>query len=525
MDFKLIAVFLCLVLSQANAQKGKTIKTGRFQSPTRIKPIIQQQEALPAEQPLQQIQQQTFVAPAPLPPPLPAPVQQPLPLPQQPIQQQQQQQIEEGSLSPEFTGDNNNLPFIAPPPAPAPEPVGAGPDLDALWGPPQPYSFGYDSQGTSRQESSDGRKVTGSYTLVGADGINRVVHYVADGDGFRASIITNEPGTETQNPSGVIMHTSQPKAEDIARQYGPQKSEANILAVPIVPMPGAYRPPVQAFTPIAPVAPVAPIAIQNPAAASFLSRPLNPEPLPLPAQPIRPVIQEGSLSPEFQQQQQQHHQHHQQQQIQQQSQELENIPQQQVAAEIFRVPEPAPLPAIKAPTYQQPLPLAPLPPIKSVPLPSAPIKTPVRIAVREPVKGNSFFRQTPVKTFQQQQTFSAPRLPLAQVNYAAAPAAPINTFSKTNPAPVKGGKTSGRKRVLRPFVLRSQPAQQQQIFITTQAPLPIEQFRQTEAPQIFEQTQQASLSEQFQQQAHQDKLDARQEAQEQPLNDQNDQFF
>lgn len=132
---------------------------------------------------------------------------------------QQRQTDSEGSLGPE------SLPFLAPPPAPAPEPAGAGPDLDALYGPPKPYAFGYDAPGSdgrsSRSESSDGRKVTGSYTMVGADGINRVVHYVADGDGFRASIITNEPGTERQNPSGVIMETSQPKAEEIARAFGP----------------------------------------------------------------------------------------------------------------------------------------------------------------------------------------------------------------------------------------------------------------------------------------------------------------
>lgn len=132
---------------------------------------------------------------------------------------QQRQTDSEGALGPE------SVPFLAPPPAPAPEPAGAGGDLDALWGPPKPYSFGYEAPGSdgrsSRSESSDGRKVTGSYTMVGADGVNRVVNYVADGDGFRASIITNEPGTERQNPSGVIMETSQPKAEEIARAFGP----------------------------------------------------------------------------------------------------------------------------------------------------------------------------------------------------------------------------------------------------------------------------------------------------------------
>jgi len=65
------------------------------------------------------------------------------------------------------------------------------------------YAFGYNENhstgGSYRRESGDsyGNKV-GSYGLRDIDGRVRVVNYVADGLGFRASIATNEPGTAPQ---------------------------------------------------------------------------------------------------------------------------------------------------------------------------------------------------------------------------------------------------------------------------------------------------------------------------------------
>ncbi|XP_064487585.1 cuticle protein 14-like [Ornithodoros turicata] len=70
------------------------------------------------------------------------------------------------------------------------------------------YNFGYDEQHTSggsfRRENGDafGNKV-GSYGLRDADGRVRVVSYVADGAGFRASISTNEPGTAPSTPAAA----------------------------------------------------------------------------------------------------------------------------------------------------------------------------------------------------------------------------------------------------------------------------------------------------------------------------------
>lgn len=78
---------------------------------------------------------------------------------------------------------------------------------------PKPYSHSFgssDGNGTtqSRQESKDENGVvTGSYSYADPNGIFRVVEYIADKDGFRASIRTNEPGvgkTELGDPSGVL---------------------------------------------------------------------------------------------------------------------------------------------------------------------------------------------------------------------------------------------------------------------------------------------------------------------------------
>ena len=135
--------------------------------------------------------------------------------------QQQQQQEEEAALPN----------FVEPPAAPVPEPDAGQPMM--------PYEFEYSAAATggssARRESNDGQRVTGTYTLAGPDGINRVVHYVADKDGFRATIVTNEPGTESQSPSGVILNSSQLPAEQIALQYGKFKLTLNCAKLTLNP--------------------------------------------------------------------------------------------------------------------------------------------------------------------------------------------------------------------------------------------------------------------------------------------------
>ncbi|KAF8773284.1 Cuticle protein 16.8 like protein [Argiope bruennichi] len=82
---------------------------------------------------------------------------------------------------------------------------------------PQPYEYGYalkDEYGNAqhRKESSDGQgKVEGSYGFTDEHGLYRSVQYVADKEGFRASIKTNEPGTESQNPADVHLDSEQSK--------------------------------------------------------------------------------------------------------------------------------------------------------------------------------------------------------------------------------------------------------------------------------------------------------------------------
>lgn len=85
----------------------------------------------------------------------------------------------------------------------------------AVPAPRRPYSFSYtatdprDGSSHGRSETADvtGR-VTGFYTLRTADGRSRRVNYVADERGFRAEVLTNEPGTASLNPANVVFRSS-----------------------------------------------------------------------------------------------------------------------------------------------------------------------------------------------------------------------------------------------------------------------------------------------------------------------------
>lgn len=72
------------------------------------------------------------------------------------------------------------------------------------------YSFGYDESGASggsfRHEKSDGNSRIGSYGLTGADGKVRIVNYVADANGFRANVQTNENGVEPRDSANVAIN-------------------------------------------------------------------------------------------------------------------------------------------------------------------------------------------------------------------------------------------------------------------------------------------------------------------------------
>jgi len=101
-------------------------------------------------------------------------------------------------------------------PVPVRDYRGARPDYYEA---PKPYAFSYntvldDGVGQiSRTETADGTgRVQGSYSLANDEGHTRIVDYVADQDGFRAHVRTNEPGTDSQNPADVIMESSSPYA-------------------------------------------------------------------------------------------------------------------------------------------------------------------------------------------------------------------------------------------------------------------------------------------------------------------------
>ncbi|KAL1425973.1 hypothetical protein MTO96_018681 [Rhipicephalus appendiculatus] len=75
-----------------------------------------------------------------------------------------------------------------------------------------PYSFGYvsnDIEGShGHEETGDGSgRVSGRYSLSLGDGRTRTVTYVADEFGYRADVVTNEPGTESR-PAADTTFTS-----------------------------------------------------------------------------------------------------------------------------------------------------------------------------------------------------------------------------------------------------------------------------------------------------------------------------
>ncbi|CAN7996887.1 unnamed protein product [Ixodes pacificus] len=103
--------------------------------------------------------------------------------------------------------------------------------------PPQPYSFSYDNTdeyGThiSQEETGDeNNNKVGSYSYTDPDGISRTVKYVADAEGFRVTIETNEPGTKTSNPADAQIVSS---AADDSYSANPPSS-------PVKPAPVAVK--------------------------------------------------------------------------------------------------------------------------------------------------------------------------------------------------------------------------------------------------------------------------------------------
>ncbi|GBM91705.1 hypothetical protein AVEN_14911-1 [Araneus ventricosus] len=92
---------------------------------------------------------------------------------------------------------------------------------------PQPYSFDYKATDEEEnvhyhQEQADASgTVRGSYGYTDVQGLYRVVDYIADASGFRASIRTNEPGTDGKESPADVQMTAEPPPFGIQDRYSP----------------------------------------------------------------------------------------------------------------------------------------------------------------------------------------------------------------------------------------------------------------------------------------------------------------
>lgn len=94
--------------------------------------------------------------------------------------------------------------------------------------PPIPYSFNYanqDAEGShTHEESGDGSgRVQGRYTISLADGRTRTVTYTADENGYRAEVVTNEQGTESNSPADASFTSSALPGPDAAHAAEPER--------------------------------------------------------------------------------------------------------------------------------------------------------------------------------------------------------------------------------------------------------------------------------------------------------------
>ncbi|GFU17692.1 cuticle protein 10.9 [Nephila pilipes] len=146
-------------------------------------------------------------------------------------------------LSPAVSIDR--LPEALPPPPsppadlpPPPEIAESGvipgelPSPEVLTGVRTPYEFGFDmndGKGTDqhRQESADeAGVVTGSYGYRDVYGVYRLVNYIADKNGFRAFVQSNEPGVANPGSADVVVMAERPPPKAVAESLKPQQPTA-----------------------------------------------------------------------------------------------------------------------------------------------------------------------------------------------------------------------------------------------------------------------------------------------------------
>ncbi|KAG9509306.1 hypothetical protein GZH46_02180 [Fragariocoptes setiger] len=101
-----------------------------------------------------------------------------------------------------------------------------------------PYSFGYDvddgygNKNWRSEKSVHPHEVHGSYGYTDKNGIYREVYYVADKNGFRAHVKTNEPGTEAKDPAYVRMQASPVQASYHVPSYSPPAKVYSAYSAP-----------------------------------------------------------------------------------------------------------------------------------------------------------------------------------------------------------------------------------------------------------------------------------------------------
>ncbi|KAH8020616.1 hypothetical protein HPB51_002565 [Rhipicephalus microplus] len=111
---------------------------------------------------------------------------------------------------------------------------------------PQPFDFGYNVQdefgnNQFRQEKGDeSGSVQGAYGYTDSYGVYRKVHYVADQNGFRADIKTNEPGVKQENPADVQLIVESPP-QGVLQQALTGSRSAGFAKLPAVAAPGQPR--------------------------------------------------------------------------------------------------------------------------------------------------------------------------------------------------------------------------------------------------------------------------------------------
>lgn len=101
--------------------------------------------------------------------------------------------------------------------------------------PSEPYSFSYTAESlgglTSHQESGDGTgRVVGFYTILGDDGRQRRVDYVADENGYRATVKTNEMGTKAGSTADAQFLVQMPSQGQLEAAQAPLDRRINMEA-------------------------------------------------------------------------------------------------------------------------------------------------------------------------------------------------------------------------------------------------------------------------------------------------------